>query len=166
MTSMPSIANPTTLVIISILWASIKALCQAKARGFADVVFLDSVTGKYIEEASGCNIFTLKGNVLSTPKINGNILPGINRKSIIEIAKSFGYQVEERRILVDELSDADEVFCTGTAVVVTSVACITYQNNRFEYKTGKETVTRKLREALTGIQNGSIEDKMGWTIEI
>lgn len=145
---------------------TIKPLSQAKARGFSDVLFLDSAHGKYIEEVSACNIFMLKGNVLSTPATNGNILPGITRKSIIQLAKNHGYKVEERAIPVDDIFEADEVFCTGTGVVITPVSSITYQDKRFEYKTGKDTVSQQLRAALTGIQTGSIVDKMGWTIEI
>ncbi|GLT96962.1 hypothetical protein SLE2022_145520 [Rubroshorea leprosula] len=145
---------------------TIKAAGAARAKGFSDVLFLDSLTGKYIEEVSGCNIFMLKGDILSTPATNGNILPGITRKSIIELAKDFGYQVEERDIPVEDVFDANEVFCTGTAVGVTPVASITYQDKRFEYRTEEETVSLKLHVALTGIQSGSIEDKKGWTVKI
>ncbi|GLT96961.1 hypothetical protein SLE2022_145510 [Rubroshorea leprosula] len=145
---------------------TVKPLAQAKAKGFSDVLFLDSVTGKYIEEVSACNIFMLKGDVISTPATNGNILPGITRKSIIELAKNSGYKAEERAIPVDDVFDADEVFCTGTGVVVSPVSSITYQDKRYEYKTGKDTVSQQLHAALTGIQTGSIEDKMGWTVEI
>lgn len=145
---------------------TIKAAARARANGFSDVLFLDCVTGKYIEEVSGCNIFMVKGNVVSTPALNGNILPGITRKSIIELAEDLGYKVEERDIPVEDVFDAEEVFCTGTAVGVTSVASITYQNKRYEYRTEKETVSQKLHEALTGIQTGAIEDKMGWIVDV
>ncbi|XVF68161.1 hypothetical protein PTKIN_Ptkin10aG0181600 [Pterospermum kingtungense] len=143
-----------------------KAITQAKAKGFSDVLFLDAVTGKNIEEGSACNVFVLKGNVISTPIAHGTILPGITRKSIIEIALSFGYQVEERAVPIEEVLDAEEVFCTGTAMVVKSVASITYQDKRIQYKIGTETVAQKLYATLTGIQNGVIEDNMGWTMEI
>ncbi|XVF00661.1 hypothetical protein REPUB_Repub04eG0020400 [Reevesia pubescens] len=143
-----------------------KALTQAKAKGFSDVLFLDALTGRNIEEGSACNIFILKGNVISTPTANGTILPGITRKSIIEIALTFGYQVKERAVPIEEAFDAEEVFCTGTAMVLKSVASITYQGKRIEYKMGAETVAQKLYETLTGIQTGLIEDKMRWTIEI
>ncbi|KAI5576837.1 hypothetical protein BDE02_09G072100 [Populus trichocarpa] len=139
---------------------------RAKAAGFDDVLFLDGETGKHIEEASSCNVFMLKGNVISTPTILGTILPGITRKSILEIAQDCGYEVEEGRIPVEDVLAADEVFCTGTAVVVTSVASITYQEQRVEYKTGENTVCHKLRTALTGIQTGLVEDKKGWTVHL
>ncbi|XP_059447825.1 branched-chain-amino-acid aminotransferase 6-like [Corylus avellana] len=143
-----------------------KAMTQAKANGFSDVLFLDALTGKNIEELSACNIFIVKGNVISTPATHGTILPGVTRKSIMEIAFTFGYQVEEREIPVEDLLEADELFCTGTAMVVNPVACVTYHNKRVEYKTGAETVSHKLYVMLTGIQTGRIEDKMGWTVKV
>lgn len=144
-----------------------KAVAEAKARGFSDVLFLDAVTGKNIEEVTLCNIFMIKGNVISTPALTcGTILPGITRRSIIEIALEFGYQVEERVIPLEDLLEANEVFCTGTAVVVNPVTSITYRDIRVEYKTGAETVSKKLYDMLTGIQTGRIEDKIGWTVEI
>ncbi|MQL79491.1 hypothetical protein Taro_011922 [Colocasia esculenta] len=144
----------------------LKAQLQAKSKGFTEVLFLDSVNKRNLEEASSCNIFLVKGNVISTPATQGTILAGITRKSIIEIARDYGYEVEERIVSVDELIDADEVFCTGTAVVVAPVGSITYQHQRFEYKTGDQTVAQHLYRVITGIQMGLVEDKMGWTVEI
>ncbi|KAF5740096.1 Branched-chain-amino-acid aminotransferase [Tripterygium wilfordii] len=143
-----------------------KALGRAKSRGFSDVLYLDSVNKKYLEEASACNIFIVKGNVISTPPTNGTILAGVTRRSIVEIARDLGYQVEERSIAVDELSDADEVFCTGTAVGVAPVGSVTYQDRRIEFRTGGGCVCSGLYSNLVGIQRGLIEDKKGWTIEI
>ncbi|KAF3440978.1 hypothetical protein FNV43_RR19264 [Rhamnella rubrinervis] len=139
---------------------------KAKAQGFADVLFLDAATGKNIEEVSSCNIFIVKGNLISTPALQGTILPGITRRSVIEIALDFGYQVEERDVPVKEVLDVDEVFCTGTAVGITPVASITYQDKKVEYETGEETVSNKSRVNLTGIQTDAMEDKMGWTVKI
>lgn len=97
----------------------LEAVSQAKAKGFSDVLFLDVATKKFIEELSSSNIFIVTGNVISTPALEGTILPGITRKSIIELALDMGYQVEECNIPVEGLLNADEVFCTGTAVIVT-----------------------------------------------
>ncbi|XP_031247435.1 branched-chain-amino-acid aminotransferase 2, chloroplastic-like isoform X2 [Pistacia vera] len=144
----------------------LKALTRAKNRGFSDVLYLDSVHRKYLEEVSSCNIFIVKGNVISTPATNGTILEGITRKSVIDIAHDHGYQVEERLIPVDELIDADEVFCTGTAVVLAPVGSITYKNRRIEFRTGAGSACQELYSTLVGIQTGLIEDKKGWTIEI
>ncbi|KAJ4826879.1 hypothetical protein Tsubulata_026212 [Turnera subulata] len=114
------------------------------------------------------------GDVISTPATNGTILPGITRKSIIDIARDSGYKVEECDIPVEELVGADEVFCTGTAVVVAPVGSITYKDKRpakfklteLNSKWGAQSVFQKLYTALVGIQMGLIEDKKGWTIEI
>ncbi|XP_050212351.1 branched-chain-amino-acid aminotransferase 2, chloroplastic-like isoform X3 [Mercurialis annua] len=144
----------------------LKAINRAKNRGFSDVLYLDCLHKKFLEEVSSCNIFIIKGNVISTPATNGTILPGITRKSIIEIAKDLGYEVEERLIPVDELVNADEVFCTGTAVVVAPVGNITYQDKRIEYITGAQSVSWKLYSNLVGIQMGLIRDTKGWTIDI
>ncbi|KAH9755914.1 Branched-chain-amino-acid aminotransferase 2 [Citrus sinensis] len=144
----------------------LKALIRAKSRGFSDVLYLDSVNRKNVEEVSSCNIFVVKGNVISTPATNGTILEGITRRSVIEIARDYGYQVEERVIPVDELINADQVFCTGTAVVVAPVGSITYQNKRVEFKTGSRSVYQELYSTLVGIQTGVIEDKKGWTVEV
>lgn len=140
---------------------------EVRAKGFSDVLFLDSVTGKNIEEISSANIFILKGNVISTPAlIHGTILPGVTRKSIMEIALDFGYQVEERVIPVEDLLEADEAFCTGTAVTVNPIGAVTYQTRRVEYKTGNGAISQKLYETLTGIQTACLEDKKGWTLEV
>lgn len=144
----------------------LKAQMIAKSKGFTDVLYLDAMEKKYLEEASSCNIFMLKDNVISTPLTRGTILSGVTRRSIIEIARDYGFQVEERLVSVEDLMDADEVFCTGTAVVVSPVGSITYHGQRFEYKTGAETVSQKLYKSLTAIQMGLEEDKKGWTVEI
>ncbi|BFG42207.1 hypothetical protein CerSpe_284820 [Prunus speciosa] len=139
---------------------------KARAKGFTDVLFLDAATGKNIEEASLFNIFFVKDNVILTPPANGTILPGITRKSIIEIARDLNYLVKERDVPLEDVLAADEVFCTGTAVEVTAVASITYQDKRIEYRTGEESVFHKLRVVLKEIQTGVVEDKMGWTMLI
>ncbi|KAK7400426.1 hypothetical protein VNO78_11632 [Psophocarpus tetragonolobus] len=143
------------------------AMTDAKANGFSDVLFLDSATGKYIEEATACNLFVVKGNTIFTPEIDGTILPGITRKSIIEIATDMGYQVMEGAVSVEQMLGADEMFCTGTAVVVNPVASVTYKETRVDYKTaGPEILSAKLRTTLVGLQTGCIEDKKSWTVRI
>ncbi|EOY15632.1 Branched-chain-amino-acid aminotransferase [Theobroma cacao] len=144
----------------------LKAIARAKNRGFSDVLYLDAVNRKYLEEVSSCNIFIVKGKLISTPASNGTILGGVTRKSIIEIARDHGYQVEERAIPVDELVDADEVFCTGTAVGVAPVGSITHENRRIEFKTEGRLVSQELYSTLVGLQTGRIEDKKGWTVEV
>ncbi|KAL0651138.1 hypothetical protein Bca4012_093829 [Brassica carinata] len=148
------------------------AMRRAKARGFSDVLYLDAETKKNIEEVSAANIFLVKflesfqGNTIVTPATNGTILRGIIRESVIEIALDLGYKVEERVVPVEELKEAEEVFCTGTAAGIASVGSITFQNIRTEYKVGDGLVTQQLRSILVGIQNGSIQDTKGWVLEI
>ncbi|KAL9666421.1 hypothetical protein QQ045_000752 [Rhodiola kirilowii] len=144
----------------------LNAMIRAKSKGFSEVLYLDSVEKKYIEEVSACNIFVAKGNVISTPAAKGTILEGITRKSVIEIARLSNYKVEERAVAIDELFDADEVFCTGTAVGVASVGSITYKGESYGYKTGEKSICRELNTTLVGIQKGQVEDKLGWTVEI
>ncbi|MED6144362.1 Branched-chain-amino-acid aminotransferase, mitochondrial [Stylosanthes scabra] len=143
-----------------------KGLNEAREEGFSDILYLDAATGKFIEEATGCNIFVVKGNIITTPEAVGTILPGITRKSIIEIAIDLGYQVEERGVPVEELLEADEVFCTGTAMVINPVFSVTYNRTKAEYKTGSETVSQKLYETLIGIQTGLVQDTRGWTLQV
>ncbi|KAG9141819.1 hypothetical protein Leryth_013940 [Lithospermum erythrorhizon] len=144
----------------------LKAIGNARNMGFSDVLYLDAVNKKYIEEVSSCNIFVVKGNVISTPATNGTILKGVTRKSILEVAHDIGFKVEERLVEVEELSDAEEVFCTGTAVGVAPVGSITYKGNKIEYNTEGDMVSKKLYERLVGIQRGSIKDDKGWVVEI
>ncbi|WOL03067.1 branched-chain-amino-acid aminotransferase 3, chloroplastic-like [Canna indica] len=144
-----------------------KAQKKAKENGYSDVLYLDSTHKKYLEEVSACNIFVVKDKIISTPEIKGTILPGITRRSVIDIARAQGYQVEERAVSVEELLDADEVFCTGTAVVVSPVGSITYLGRRVEYESkGVGAVSREVYSALTRLQMGLAEDKMGWTMQI
>ncbi|KAE8798836.1 Branched-chain-amino-acid aminotransferase 5, chloroplastic [Hordeum vulgare] len=146
----------------------LKAQTIAKEKGYSDVLYLDAVHNKYLEEVSSCNIFVVKGNSISTPSIEGTILSGITRKSVIEVAERKGYKVEERRVSVDELLDADEVFCTGTAVVVSPVGSVTYQGKRIEYNgdQGVGMVSQQLYTLLTSLQMGKYEDRMGWTMQL
>ncbi|KAG0486019.1 hypothetical protein HPP92_008114, partial [Vanilla planifolia] len=137
----------------------LKAKSIANANGFNDVLYLDSVHRKYLEEASAW-----QNHIYSINK--GTILPGITRKSVIEIARSQGFQVEERLIAVEELLNADEIFCTGTAVVLSSVGSITYLGKRIEFGMNGWDVSKQLYTALTSLQMGLIEDTMGWTIAV
>ncbi|XP_055822352.1 branched-chain-amino-acid aminotransferase 2, chloroplastic-like isoform X1 [Solanum dulcamara] len=144
----------------------LRAIRNARERGFSDVLYLDSVNKRYIEEVSSCNIFLVKGKVISTPIACGTILEGVTRKSIMEIAIDLGYQIEERLIEADELVSADEVFCTGTAVGIAPVGSITYKGQRIEYKLSSELACKKLCSTFVGIQKGHIEGKRDWIVDI
>ncbi|WZY76189.1 hypothetical protein YC2023_022573 [Brassica napus] len=144
----------------------VKSLREEKSAGFSDVLFLDAATGRNIEEVSTCNIFVVKENILSTPPISGTILPGITRKSISELARDIGYQVQERDVSVDELLEAEEVFCKGTAVVVRAVESVTFYETKIKYITGENALSTKLHVMLTNIQMGVVEDTKDWMVEI
>ncbi|XP_057419885.1 branched-chain amino acid aminotransferase 1, mitochondrial-like [Lotus japonicus] len=139
---------------------------EAKEKGFSDVLFLDAAEHKYVEEVSSCNFFIVKRNVITTTPATGTILPGITRKSIIELARDLGYKVEERKIPVKELLKAYEVFCTGTATGIAEVYSVSYKDKRVKFQTGPDTVTQKLYDLITGIQTGLKEDKKGWVVKI
>ncbi|XP_047342433.1 branched-chain-amino-acid aminotransferase 2, chloroplastic-like [Impatiens glandulifera] len=143
-----------------------KAIKRAKSRGFSDVLYLDAVNKRYIEEVSSCNVFIVKDGKISTPSTKGTILPGITRKSIIEMAPDLGFETEEKCIPIEELLEADQVFCTGTAVGVATVGSVTYKEKRVEYKNGEGLVCEKLHSALRGIQEGMVQDNRGWVVEI
>lgn len=145
----------------------LKAQLAAKKEGFSDVLYLDALEKKYLEEVSSCNIFIVKDNVISTPETRGSILPGITRMCVLELAQSLGYKVEERKVCVDDLLEADEAFCTGTAVVVSPVGSVTHQGTRISYSNrGLGRVSSVLHRTLTDLQMGKTPDTRGWTMEV
>ena len=140
-----------------------------KGAGFSDVLYLDAVHNKYVEEVSSCNIFALgKDRTVRTPRLSGTILPGITRMSVIELLLSKGFAVEECALSIEELMDASEVFCTGTAVVLSGVGSVTYNGQKVNFSPGKDVgpVTKDLYETLTGIQSERLDDPYGWVVEI
>ena len=149
--------------------ASLIAQVKAHDGGYSQVLWLDGVERKYIEEVGAMNIFFKINGKIVTPMLNGSILPGITRNSVIQVCKSWGYDVEERRISVDELVDAakdgslEEVFGTGTAAVISPVGKLRYGDDVMEIGGGKiGELTQKLYDTITGIQWGKTEDTFGW----
>lgn len=141
----------------------------AKKKGFADVVYLDAKHDRYLEEVSSCNIFVVRGKRISTPPLTGSILPGVTRASVIELARSKGYDVREEPVAVEEaMEEADEIFTTGTAVVVSPVGSLTFRGERRQYgEKGKPTpVALELYEELTGLQQEALEDPYGWVVPV
>ncbi|GLI68463.1 hypothetical protein VaNZ11_012889 [Volvox africanus] len=141
---------------------------EAKKNGFSDVVYLDAKTDTYLEEVSSCNIFVVKGRTIKTPPLQGTILPGVTRRSIVELARSRGYEVREEPVSVHEAMEADELFTTGTAVVVSSVGSMTYRGQRRQYtepgQAGK--VALEMYSNLTDIQTERADDNFGWVVPI
>src|ERR1041384_7992607 len=153
--------------------ASLVAQAQAAEKGCDQVVWLDAVERRYVEEMGGMNLAFVLGSgsdaKLVTPELSGSLLPGITRDSLLTLAQDLGYQVEERRISTDEWEkkaesgELTEVFACGTAAVITPVGHVKHADGEFSVSGGETgVVTRKLRERLTGLQHGSVEDTHGW----
>lgn len=153
--------------------ASNRAGMLAEKKGYSQVLWLDGVERKYIEEVGAMNVmFKIDGKIV-TPALTGSILPGITRKSCIEVLKDEGYEVEERLLSVDELMNAaesgklEEAWGTGTAAVVSPIGELSYKDKKFIINGGKiGPATQHLYDVLTGIQWGKTEDKYGWTYHI
>lgn len=150
--------------------ASLKA--QQDAAGYSQVLWLDGVERKYIEEVGAMNVFFVIGDEIVTPELQGSILPGITRKSCIEILKDWGYTVHERRLSIDEVREAarsgqlKEMFGTGTAAVISPVGELKYQDEIIRIGDGIGELTQKLYDELTGIQLSKREDRFGWIQKI
>ena len=149
--------------------ASNRAGQKAEQKGYSQVLWLDGVERKYIEEVGAMNVmFKIAGEIV-TPALTGSILPGVTRKSCIEVLKSKGYKVTERLISIDELDEAmkngtlEEAWGCGTAAVVSPIGRLEYKDNIFVVNNGEiGEVTQMLYDTLTGIQWGRIEDTYGW----
>lgn len=138
-------------------------------RGYMEAIFLDATERRYVEEGSSCNIFFLLSNgTLVTPSLEDTVLPGINRKSVIEIAQWKGIPVEERRITIDEvMDDAVECFVTGTAAGVAHIESVEHEGATRVFRDGKVgEMTHTLRSILKGIQYGTVEDRFGWMVSV
>ena len=149
--------------------ASIKAQIEAKKKGFSQVLWLDAIEMKYVEEVGTMNIFFKIDGEIITPELSGSILPGITRDSVIRLLESQGYKVTERKISIDEIFKAsregklEEVFGTGTAAVISPVGSLCYKDDTITVNDNEIGDTcRKIYDDLTGIQTGIIEDKFGW----
>ena len=153
--------------------ASLIAQVKAHDDGYSQVLWLDGVERKYIEEVGAMNImFKINGKVV-TPMLNGSILPGVTRDSILTVCRDWGYEVEERRISVDELVAAakdgslEEVWGTGTAAVVSPVNKLRYEDEVMHIGDGGiGELTQKLYDELTGIQWGKRPDTRGWRVTV
>ncbi len=147
---------------------------QVKEQGYSQVLWLDAIEGKYIEEVGAMNIcFVYEGKKIVTPPLTGSILPGITRMSVLELGRDLGYEVSEERTSIDDiLADIEsgkitEVFGCGTAAVIAPVGKFGYADKEYtinDYQVGD--VSKHLYDELTGIQYGRIPDRFGWTYTI
>ena len=153
--------------------ASLLAQAQATENGCDQVVWLDAIERRFVEEMGGMNLFFVFGSGgsarLVTPELTGSILAGVTRDSLLHLAIDAGFAVEERKIDVDEwqkkaaAGEITEVFACGTAAVITPVSRVKYADGEFTIADGEPgEVTMALRDTLTGIQRGTFSDTHGW----
>ena len=153
--------------------ASMRAGQRAAEKGFTQVLWLDGVERKYIEEVGAMNVMFKIGDEIVTPKLTGSVLPGITRKSCIEILKDWGYSVSERLLSVDELVSSaengklEEAWGTGTAAVVSPIGHLCYEDKDHVVSDNKiGSLTQRLYDELTGIQWGRKADERGWCYKV
>ncbi|PIE66500.1 MAG: branched chain amino acid aminotransferase [Desulfobacterales bacterium] len=153
--------------------ASLKAQMNAQKKGYNQVLWLDAIEHKYIEEVGTSNIFFVIDDVLVTPPLQGSILPGITRDSVIQLAKDCGMAVDERRVSIDEIITAcengtlTESFGTGTAAAIAPVGEFCYKDTSYTINNGSTgPIAQKLYDQLQAIQFGAQEDTHGWVVPV
>ena len=157
--------------------ASLLAQAEAEEKGCDQVVWLDAIERKYIEEMGGMNLMFVEGSgdnaKLITPALSGSLLAGITRKSLLQVAEDLGYAPEERKITVDdwrngaESGQVTETLACGTAAVITPVGRVLSADGEFTINNNEAgPITMQLRERLRGIQNGTVEDTHGWNYRL
>jgi branched-chain amino acid aminotransferase len=157
--------------------ASLLAQAEAADNGCDQVVWLDAIERRFVEEMGGMNLFFVFGSGgsarLVTPELSGSLLPGITRDSLLQLATDAGFAVEERKIDVDEwqkqaaAGEITEVFACGTAAVITPVSHVKHGDGEFTIADGEPgEITMALRDTLTGIQRGTFADTHGWMSQL
>jgi branched-chain amino acid aminotransferase len=153
--------------------ASLKAQAEASKKGYVQVLWLDGIERKYIEEVGSMNVFFKIAGEVITPSLEGSILPGITRASTIELLKNWGVKVTERKLSIQEVYDAyaagtlEEAFGTGTAAVISPIGELNWNENKIIINNGKTgEIAARIYDAITGIQSGRLEDTYGWTQEV
>ncbi len=153
--------------------ASLRAGQEAEKKGYVQVLWLDGVERKYVEEVGAMNVmFKVNGKVI-TPMLSGSILPGVTRKSCIDLIRSWGIEVEERLVTAEELFEAaengtlEEAWGCGTAAVISPIGSMGWEDKKAVINGGKIGPTaQKLYDTLYGIQSGNVEDTLGWTLKV
>ena len=153
--------------------ASLKAQDEAEKVGYTQVLWLDGVERKYIEEVGTMNVFFVIDDEIVTPELQGSILPGVTRMSCIELLKKQGYKVSERRLSIEEVAEAadagklKEAFGSGTAAVISPIGELKWEEKVMTINNGEiGTISQHLYDTLTGIQWGKLPDPYGWTVEV
>jgi branched-chain amino acid aminotransferase len=153
--------------------SSLKAQEEAEKRGYSQVLWLDGVEKKYIEEVGSMNIFFKINGEVVTPSINGSILEGVTRNSILQLLKHWDVPVSERKLSMEEVYKAykdgllEEAFGTGTAAVISPIGEFYYNEEKIVLNNGETgELSKKLYDTLTGIQTGEHEDVFNWVVEV
>ena len=153
--------------------ASLKAQAEAEKKGYTQVLWLDGVERKYIEEVGTMNVFFVIDDEVITPELRGSILSGVTRMSCIDILRSWGMKVSERRLSIQEVAKAaeegrlKEAFGSGTAAVISPIGELRWGDDVMVINDGKiGEISAKLYDNLTGIQWGKLPDEFGWTVEV
>ncbi|WP_087972460.1 branched-chain amino acid aminotransferase [Oceanobacillus rekensis] len=153
--------------------ASLKAQEMVAKEGFAQVLWLDGVERKYIEEVGSMNVFFKINGEVVTPKLNGSILAGVTRNSVIELLKHWNIPVSEKRISMEELHQAhkdgtlEEAFGSGTAAVISPIAQLTWEGEDMIVNGGKTgEISQKVYDTITAIQYGKTEDPFNWLVNV
>lgn len=153
--------------------ASIRAQTKAHELNYTQVLWLDGVERKYIEEVGTMNVFFVIDGEVVTPALNGSILAGVTRDSTIKLLQSWGIKVTERKISIEELYEAhnagklDEAFGTGTAAVISPIGELNWKGNIMPINNGETgPLSARIYDTITSIQSGKIEDTMNWTVEV
>lgn len=148
---------------------SLIAQKKAQSLGCDQVLWLDGVHREYVEEAGTSNVFFVLEDEVVTPALNGSILPGITRKSTVELIKSWGLTMNERQISIEEVAKAHaegklkEVFATGTAAVISPVGQLKYKDKIMEINNSQiGEISMRVYDGIVGIQKGKVEDKFNW----
>lgn len=145
----------------------------AKSKGYSQVLWLDAKEHRYVEEVGTNNIFFIIDKKLVTPPLTGTILPGVTRKSVLEMASDMGIEAEERLISIEELAagidsgQVSEAFGAGTAAVISPIGKIAYKNEEHVINHNETGFwTKRFYDTLTGIQYGELEDRYGWVYKV
>lgn len=153
--------------------ASLASQVKAHEEGYSQVLWLDGIHRKYIEEVGAMNIFFKINGTVVTPELNGSILSGVTRDSVISLCKAWGILVEERKISVDELVESarsgamEECFGTGTAAVVSPVGELRFGDDKMKIGGGQiGGLTQKIYDTITGIQLGELDGPEGWSVQV
>ena len=153
--------------------AAMYATAEAKKKGYDQVLWMDAIEHKYVQECGTMNVFFIIGNEAVTPNLSeGTILAGVTRDSVIEVIKELGLKVTERAISIDEIissyesGELKEVFGTGTAATISPIKELGYKDIRMEFDVEKWKIAPKIKEKLTNIREGKSEDMRKWLMKV